>query len=142
MIRIQLDDRPYAKHTLTLPFDGAEEELDVVYYTWTPEELAEERIKRLELAKASSAMTRGAPDGANVWDVMIERATPEEQRAIRAKVKAHLKEWDLRDNDGAPIALTEAHMDAALNWPGWLPRFYGGLFEASDGARVKNSSGG
>lgn len=138
MIRVQLDERPHAPQTICVPFKGESAEICVTYYTWTPEELAEERLKRLKLGKAGSAMRReGSQDDA--WDSLIDLSTPDKQRALREEVVPRIKAWDLLDSDGEPVPVTEAIIETLLNWPGWLSRFYGGLFDASEGALAKNS---
>jgi len=134
MLRIALDDRPIVPHTIKVQYNGDEHELTLRYHAWTPEELAPERKARLELSKAI-----GQDDRSTGFDMLIQQSSANEIARMREVLQARVLGWDLADLEGNPVPLSPDTLQSALSLPGWLAAFWGGLFEASDGARAKNS---
>jgi len=113
--------------------DGERADARVRYHTWTPEELAERRRERLEVARA----VRQDDDAG--FELLLSRLSADKIAEMRQVLSARIIEWDLQDAAGEPIPVSADTVRAVLDLPGWLPALWDGLFGASEGAAAKNA---
>jgi hypothetical protein len=134
VIRIALDERPLAWHTVQVRLDGEAHELRVRYHLLTPEDASERSAERVRMAR-----TFQGADADAMFAALLDRLTIERVAGMRALIAERVVEWDLADLDGHPIAATPVAVQALLDHGAFLRPLYEGLVDASLGADSKNA---
>lgn len=133
MIRIALDERPLAWHTVQVRLDGEPADMRVRYHLLAPEDAAARSAERLKVARAI-----GTGDASSAYDLLLERLSAAQIEAMRALLAARVVEWDLCDPQGTPIPVNGETLRAVLAHGAFLRPLDEGLIDASLGAFSKN----
>lgn len=134
MLRINTSAAPLVWHTVQINQDGESTAVKVRYRILTKDAVDARSADRLALART----VRGGDEG-KALDAIIERLTPDQRESMRIDLRRAVAEWDIADQDGAPLAVTPETLDAVLAYGIYLLPLYDGLIEASNGAAAKNS---